>query len=79
MEEPTIKVPVICPSCTKESLHPMPIAATAAALLNRECLKLKCCTCLTEWYATESERAQIREYLAVLNPAAPTGASLRLC
>lgn len=68
MEEPTIRVPVICPSCAKESLYPLPIAATAAALLSRSCLKLKC-HCQTEWIAAEGEQEQIREYLAVLGPA----------
>jgi hypothetical protein len=69
---------VICPSCTKESLCPLPIAATAAALLSRSYLKLKC-NCQTEWNAEEGEREQIREYLAVLGPAAlevRSGASL---
>jgi hypothetical protein len=74
MEEPTIRVPVICPSCTKESLCSLPIASTAAALLNRSCLKLNC-NCQTEWTADEGEREQIREYLAVLRSAAPEARS----
>jgi hypothetical protein len=77
MEEPTIRVPVTCPSCTKENLFTLPIAGTAAALLSRSVLKFNC-NCQTEWNATEGERQQIREYLAVLGPAASETDSVAL-
>ncbi len=77
MEEPTIRVPVTCPSCTKENLFPLPIASAAAALLSRSALKFNC-KCQTEWNATEGERQQIREYLSVLSPAASETRSVAL-
>jgi hypothetical protein len=77
MEEPIIRVPVTCPSCTKENLFPLPIASTAAALLTRSALKFNC-SCQTEWNATEGECQQIREYLAVLCPAVSETRSVAL-
>ena len=77
MEEPTIRVPATCPSCTKENLFSLPIASTAAALLTRSALKFNC-SCQTEWNASEGERQQIREYLAVLSSAASETRSVAL-
>jgi hypothetical protein len=68
MNEPTIEVPVSCPVCEKERLCALPVAATASALLNRESIKLTC-TCQMQWNASDVEREQIREYLAMLTPS----------
>jgi hypothetical protein len=68
MQEPTINVPLKCPSCAREGLNSLSIAATAAALLNGSRLQLTC-RCKAKWTATEIEREQIREYLAVLTPS----------
>ena len=65
MKEPTIDVPVSCPSCEKERLCTLPVAVTAAALLSGKCIKLTC-ACQGKWDATTVEREQIREYLAML-------------
>jgi hypothetical protein len=48
-------------------LNSLSTAATAAALLNGSRLQLTC-RCKAKWTATEIEREQIREYLAVLTP-----------
>jgi hypothetical protein len=65
VKEPTIEVPVNCPSCSKEGLCSLSVAPTAAALLSHRGVKLKC-ACQTQWNATDVEREQIREYLAML-------------
>ena len=71
MQEPRIRVPMMCPSCAKERIYSLSIAASAAALLNRRALSLKC-SCETRWSASHLEREQIREYLATLGPPVPT-------
>lgn len=38
MEEPTIRVPVICPSCTTESVSLLRTAYAAAGLISGDCL-----------------------------------------
>jgi hypothetical protein len=68
MNEPTIQVPVCCPSCAQERLCALPMATAAAALLSGDCLELMC-RCRTQWPASDIERVQIREYLAALVPA----------
>jgi len=67
MKEPSIAVPVNRPSCAKERLCVLPVATTAAALISRSRINLKC-SCQTQWNATDVEREQIREYLAMLTP-----------
>ena len=71
MQEPTIRVPMICPACAKERLYSLSVAASAAALLSSRPLSLKC-SCETRWSASHLEREQIREYLAILDPLTPT-------
>jgi hypothetical protein len=65
MNEPTIRVPLRCPSCAQEQLNTLSTASAAAALLNGECIRLAC-RCRAEWLATDIEREQIRQYLAAL-------------
>lgn len=80
MKEPTIEVPVNCPSCSKEGLCSLSVAATAAALLSHRCVKLRC-ACQRQWNASDVEREQIREYLAMLAPwgaTVPAGVQRRL-
>ena len=69
MQKKTIRVPVFCPTCAAEHLSSLSAAATAAALLNGQPLRLRC-RCRAQWIATEAEREQLREYLAALGSIA---------
>jgi hypothetical protein len=62
-ETPILRFPTVCPRCSKESLSALPLAVITAALTNDEKLRLRaeCCHEVT-WYATETEREQLREY-----------------
>lgn len=63
MQMPKIRFPVICPQCGVESLMNLPVAEAASGLM-RGSLKLKGQCLHAAWNATETEREQIREYLA---------------
>jgi hypothetical protein len=80
MKEPTIRVPVTCPACAQEHLCSLSTAATAAALLSGDRLRLSC-GCHARWIATDNERVQIREYLAAfgsITAARPQPADARV-
>jgi hypothetical protein len=65
VENPTIRFPVTCPQCGKETLGVYPIATVAIALLTWfEPLTLTVpCHPELSWIATRDELDQIREYL----------------
>jgi hypothetical protein len=65
IETPSLRFPAVCPSCSKESLSALPLSVIREALMNggRLCLHSGCCDAI--WDATETEREQLQEYLAV--------------
>jgi len=65
-EQPTVRFPVTCPVCGKETLGVYPVADVASALLTKtEPLMLSViCHPDHSWPATLQELEQIREYLS---------------
>lgn len=63
MNEPTIRFPVTCLACGKETLTAYPVATVANALIQRRRLRLYADCHEEAWYATPTEMEQIREYL----------------
>jgi len=74
MDEPTVRFPVTCPECGKETLGVYPIAAVASALLtDTDPLVLSVlCHPAHSWSASPAELAQIREYLGAWLSSLPT-------
>jgi hypothetical protein len=66
MIEPTIRFPVVCPTCGREKLTEFPLNEVVYALNGRSdiCLVATCHDVI--WTATELELEQIHEYLLVL-------------
>lgn len=73
MDEPTVRFPVVCPLCGKETLAVYPVADVASALLTTSdplTLRTVCHPDHT-WAATHLELEQIREYLGAWLNALP--------
>jgi hypothetical protein len=68
MNEPTIRVPVTCPECGKESLLVFPITELADALLLEKRLELRSICHGVRWIASSLEMDQLREYLSEVVP-----------
>ena len=64
ISEPTLRIPVICPVCATELLAEFPIAELAEALIEEQPVHLRSPCHNRVWNADDSERQQIREYLA---------------
>lgn len=66
----SVRFPIVCPDCGSEALAVFPIPDLCAALLTETAVPLRspCHDC--RWNASILERAQIRQYLAVLAPDA---------
>ena len=59
-----LRFPVQCPLCGTESLATFPVANITEALLLE--IPIRLCAKCHEWEASDSEIAQIREYLEVI-------------
>jgi hypothetical protein len=64
MREPSMKFPVICPECARESIGEFQIAVIATALITGKSLRLYSSCHDVYWTATPVEREQLRECLA---------------
>jgi hypothetical protein len=67
MREPSMKFPVICPECARESIGEFQIAVIATALMTGKSLRLYSDCHDIYWTATRVEREQLREYLAAIS------------
>jgi hypothetical protein len=67
MREPSMKFPVICPECARESIGEFQIAVIATALITGKNLRLYSACHDVYWTATSVEREQLREYLAAIS------------
>jgi hypothetical protein len=67
MREPSMKFPVICPECARESIGEFQIAVIATALITGKSLRLYSACHDVYWTATPVEREQLREYLAAIS------------
>jgi hypothetical protein len=63
MNSPTVKFPVVCPRCRRESLGELPVATVAAALIQHSPITLYAGCHGVSWTASAIEVEQIREYL----------------
>ncbi|MEA3152361.1 MAG: hypothetical protein QOD56_3300 [Gammaproteobacteria bacterium] len=63
MDAPTIKFPVTCPQCGKESLAEYRVVAVTIALFEWGSMRLYADCHQVFWDASVVERGQIREYL----------------
>jgi hypothetical protein len=66
MKEPTLKVPVTCPSCALVSLEEISIAVVANALLTEKNIRLYASCHDLYWTATFVEREQLRKILRTM-------------
>jgi hypothetical protein len=66
MKEPTLKVPVTCPSCALVSLEEISIALVANALLTEKNIRLYASCHDLYWTATFVEREQLRKILSTM-------------
>ena len=66
MKEPTLKVPVTCPSCALVCLEEISIAVVANALLTEKSIRLYASCCDQYWTATFVEREQLRKTLSAM-------------
>ena len=66
MKEPTLKVPVTCPSCALVSLEEISIAVVANALLTEKSIRLYASCHDLYWTATHVEREQLRKILRTM-------------
>jgi hypothetical protein len=66
MKEPTLKVPVTCPSCALQSVTEISIAVVANALLTEKNIRLYASCCDLYWTATFVEREQLRQTLSTM-------------
>jgi hypothetical protein len=64
MREPLIRLPVMCPQCGGELLTEFSVALLAESLLEKNSVELHASCHQISWTASETERQQIREYLA---------------
>jgi hypothetical protein len=67
MREPSMKFPVICPECARESIGEFQIAVIATALITGKSLRLYAACHDVYWTAASVEREQLREYLAAIS------------
>jgi hypothetical protein len=67
MEDTLLRMPVVCPSCAKESLTELPTTSVAEALANGDPIRLYANCHREAWQASCLEREQLREYLEVAN------------
>jgi hypothetical protein len=63
MNNPTVKFPVVCPRCRRESLGELPVATIAEALIQHAPITLHAGCHEVSWRASAIEVEQIREYL----------------
>jgi hypothetical protein len=63
MSMPSVRFPIVCPQCKRESLISLPVATVADGLV-RGLLELQGDCGHRAWRATAVEREQIRQYLA---------------
>ena len=69
MHTASVRFPVVCPDCGGQALAVFPIADLCAALLADKAIPLRSPCHRRTWDASILERAQIRQYLAVLAPS----------
>jgi len=67
VREPSLKFPVICPECARETVGEFQIAVIATALITGKPLRLYSACHDLYWTATHVEREQMREYLAAIS------------
>ena len=79
MDEPTVRFPVTCPECGRETLGVYPVADVASALLTKTEPLMLSVICHPElsWPASERELEQIREYLGAWLSALPSELHMR--
>jgi hypothetical protein len=63
MNEPSVRVPVVCPECRQEILATLPIGFVAAALISGRPVRLYASCHDVYWNAHHIEIEQLREYL----------------
>jgi hypothetical protein len=66
MREPLIRLPVVCPQCGGELLTEFSVALLAESLVEKDSVRLHASCHQISWTASETEREQIREYLAAV-------------
>jgi hypothetical protein len=64
MADPSLRFPVVCPTCGAEELFDLPIASVAASLLKAAPIELHATCHDLRWSAGPVEVQQLREYLA---------------
>jgi len=67
VREPSMKFPVTCPECARETIGEFQIAVIATALITGKTLRLYSACHDLYWTATQVEREQLREYLAAIS------------
>ena len=78
MHTASVRFPVVCPDCGGEALAAFPIADLCAALLTDKAIPLRSPCHGRTWDASILERAQIRQYLAAVTPAAITTTAVHI-
>jgi hypothetical protein len=66
MADPSLRFPVVCPTCGGEELFDLPIATVAASLLKAAPIELHATCHDLRWNAGPVEVQQLREYLATV-------------
>jgi hypothetical protein len=73
VREPSIKIPVTCPECARETVGEFQIAVIATALITGKNLRLYAACHDVYWTATAVERDQMRKHLAAISIDAREG------
>jgi hypothetical protein len=63
MEDTLLRIPIVCPECTKEALTELPSVSTADALATGDSIRLYAPCHDKAWQASGLEREQLQEYL----------------
>jgi hypothetical protein len=72
MNEPTLRFPIVCPLCGRETIGEYPVADVANALLTRGVELTLHAPCHGQrWTASRKELKQIRQYMGAWLQAAP--------
>jgi hypothetical protein len=67
VREPSIKIPVVCPECARETIGEFQIAVIATALITGKNLRLYAACHDVYWTATALEREKMRQHLAAIS------------
>jgi hypothetical protein len=67
VREPSVKIPVTCPECARETIGEFQIAVVATALITGKNLRLYAACHDVYWTATAVEREIMRKSLAAIS------------